>query len=1320
MKLRIPSTFRLSFPLASAIAALLAVSHTQAATFYWDNNNTALGFGNAGGTWAQNSTSGGTSARWKTDPAGLIAGSATQATGNGDIFNFGTPAFGLGSGTITVSGAVNMGDTLFGSASGAVVLSGGTINFGAAKTISVNNASNTITSVIGGAATSLTKAGTGTLVLTGANSYTGTTIINGGTLDLGGGTASGSVDSTALTLGGGTLSYTRTGGTTEEFITTSINGGGTSRISVVSGNTLNLGTVSRGAGGFIDFSSVGAGSVDALAGSNDSTGIMGGLVFTDSWAVANGAGSPFSGLANGSYTQSSTALDTAANYNGLNIDVDSSQAPDAAITANSLRFSSAAANTLTLQGANIITSGGILVGSGVGSNLSTITGGTLAGADSKDLSIIQNNTFGGLTIASEITDHIGATALTKSGSGLLTLADSNTFTGGLFLNDGRLELADPGALNSTTPNNVTLAGGTLALSGNPLTVPVLRGSNAVSGVIENGGATHATMTISGSTGSNFAGILQDGSGGGTLALAKSGSGSLTLSGPSTFTGGTTVAGGTVFISNATSFGTGPVSVTDNSKFSVTGGVTYVNAINVGAALTLQVPTVTLGTATYSGQLTGASDITVEATLVNGATGTHSFTNSTNAFTGNVLMPVGSTGTGSGNDFVSFSSIGDGGTFTFRKRGHTNAIIYDGSSAITFNTRQIAMSGDYGGVFDGGGVNPVNRFLNNATDPAHTVTFNSNITPGTIFQAGTFFFGGSNTGDNTFAGIISNASNFDFGIGKTDAGRWILTGANTYLGNALIANGTLSVNSIVAAANAQPLGQGPLIQLGNSGTSGTLEYTGASNGSTDKQVVLGNLANNNQTGAGGVVNNSSTGRLTFSNPTFNSIAGATVTTVSRTLTLGGSYDGSNGANEIQGVVQNNATGAAVAVTVSGSAWKLGGANTYTGATIINNGGTLILSGSNNSSAATTIATGGGTLQLDSAANGGLAGGNLNINAAGAVIQALNADRSFSNPVIMNGNLGAAPTFSGTNSITLTGNLRVNNADVTLTNNVASGKTLTINTIDRDGTNNRNLTIGGTGATTVNGIITLSAGSLTKDGSGTLTLGAANAYTGATTINNGTLVITGATQATTSISFATGGRLGLDTGSPVTASSATVNLTDGAIEVTGATGAPSYTLLTAASITGTPVLASPVPGYELQIPPGNTELRLVQTGAPAGFSAWQSANGTDGGLGEDHDNDGVSNGTEYFLGGTAITTGFTALPSVVNTAGILSVTWTKAGTYTGTYGTDFTVETSATLAGPWTTESVGVSVTITGNDVKYTFPGGPAYSGKSFARLKVTGP
>jgi hypothetical protein len=81
-------------------------------------------------------------------------------------------------------------------------------------------------------------------------------------------------------------------------------------------------------------------------------------------------------------------------------------------------------------------------------------------------------------------------------------------------------------------------------------------------------------------------------------------------------------------------------------------------------------------------------------------------------------------------------------------------------------------------------------------------------------------------------------------------------------------------------------------------------------------------------------------------------------------------------------------------------------------------------------------------------------------------------------------------------------------------------------------------------------------------------------------------------------------------------------------------------------------------------------------------------------------------------------FTPLPGV--TAGSpLSVTWTKAAGYTGTYGTHYVVETSATLTGgSWTPEpNPGSTISFpSATEVKYTFPAGT----KNFARLKVTGP
>lgn len=133
-----------------------------------------------------------------------------------------------------------------------------------------------------------------------------------------------------------------------------------------------------------------------------------------------------------------------------------------------------------------------------------------------------------------------------------------------------------------------------------------------------------------------------------------------------------------------------------------------------------------------------------------------------------------------------------------------------------------------------------------------------------------------------------------------------------------------------------------------------------------------------------------------------------------------------------------------------------------------------------------------------------------------------------------------------------------------------------------------------------------------------------------------------------------------------------------------------------------------------PTGGLQL-VVET---AGFSAWQTANSTSGGLDQDHDGDGVSNGVEYFMYGGASSTGFTSLPGIVGN----SVTWVKAASgYSGTYGNGFVVQTSSTLAaGSWVTAAEGTgpdTVTVAGNNVTYNFP---TTGQKKFARLVVTGP
>jgi fibronectin-binding autotransporter adhesin len=142
----------------------------------------------------------------------------------------------------------------------------------------------------------------------------------------------------------------------------------------------------------------------------------------------------------------------------------------------------------------------------------------------------------------------GATslAITKSGSGSLTLAGANTFTGGVTLDAGLLTIGNATALGTGT---FTINGGTVAASSplvmtaaNPIswngdfTFGGANNLNLGAGAVTIGGNRTVTVTSSGTT-LTMTNII------GTGNLTKSGAGNLTFSGTNTFTGNITVNGG---------------------------------------------------------------------------------------------------------------------------------------------------------------------------------------------------------------------------------------------------------------------------------------------------------------------------------------------------------------------------------------------------------------------------------------------------------------------------------------------------------------------------------------------------------------------------------------------------------------------------------------------------------------------------------------------------------------------------------------------------------------------------------------------------------
>jgi len=180
--------------------------------------------------------------------------------------------------------------------------------------------------------------------------------------------------------------------------------------------------------------------------------------------------------------------------------------------------------------------------------------------------------------------------LTKSNSGTVLLEGTNIFTGGIVLNAGTLVLGNAGALNAIAPNTVAFGAGSTAklqLNGYSVTLDSLA-TNTVAGspVVENASASAVSLTINGASTTIFAGLLQDGTGGGALSLNLNGSGDLALVGNNTFSGGVTLSSGTLRAGSNSALGDGTLTFSGGrlSSDSVTAR-TLSNVLSLTGSLT---------------------------------------------------------------------------------------------------------------------------------------------------------------------------------------------------------------------------------------------------------------------------------------------------------------------------------------------------------------------------------------------------------------------------------------------------------------------------------------------------------------------------------------------------------------------------------------------------------------------------------------------------------------------------------------------------------------------------------------------------------------
>jgi fibronectin-binding autotransporter adhesin len=875
----------------------------------------------------------------------------------------------------------------------------------------------------------------------------------------------------------------------------------------------------------------------------------------------------------------------------------------------------------------------------------------------------------------------------KLGAGTLILNATNTYTGSTAVDGGTLNLTSPGSISGST---VTVNGGA-TFSNTGGTAAFTNTVNPTGGTFaqSSGATTTPSVTTSGSTDFGFINIT-----GGS------------------FTASSAISLGRSFNNNtAPSFAT-PLAASTTSGLYVNGATASVSAatLNVGTANSSSSVRVNAGSLSVTGAVTiGRTTSTARYDVLQVSGGTFTAADTTN---GIILAPNNganinnaelylsggtttagriafgaSTDTVGGNGLV----IVDGGVLYVGASGIVKA-----STIVAYNTTVGIKSGSLGAAAN--------------WSSSLNVTLGTNPTIKAADAADV-------ARDITLSGILSGT-----GFTKTGTGTLTLSGANTYTGNTIVSSGTLTLSgarlgtsasggitvSNVAGTNAtlnisngiyamgtNTLTVGAATVTAATGTvnqsGGSVTFTGASNG-----MILGN---SNGIGNAGIYN----------------LSGGSITTASTTANRGiilGTNDNGIGEFNLSGSGTLNMTtatgGTASSILEVG---RFDSPAKDTTATFNQTGGTAniaILSiggnGSNGTGISSTINLTGGVFVAETFPRMALGNTNTAVitigGTADVTLPAFPTARGTGSTASITfdsttGTLSpAAPSAAYIPAGTFTqAYLTANGAKL----NVATGKDITIGQVLENATSQ--------------------TGTLTKSGLGTLTLsGATNTYTGMTSVTAGTLALIGGSQASP-VTVDSGATLAFTLGSPTTSSS-TVSFS-GATAKVSVVGTPAEaTLMTASNITGTPVLDPAIPGYSLAIDDGGATLKLKSTSGSS-YSTWATTNGVSGQAADlDHDNDGVSNGVEYFLyGPSTVSTGFTSLPGVTTDGPTRSVTWTKAASYTGVYGTDFVVETSTSLAnGSWSTESSPGTVNVSGNNITYTFPAGTV----RFARLKVTGP
>jgi autotransporter-associated beta strand protein len=835
---------------ADVIADTSAVSVASGATWNLNGNSDTVGsLAGAGNVTlgAATLTAGGDGT--STTFSGVVSGSGglTKA-GAGTLTLSGTNTYTgtttVSAGTLTSGAAGVIADTsavsvtggatwdLNGNAETVGSLAGaGNVTLGAATLTAGGDGTSTAFSGVLSGTGGLTKAGAGTLTLSGTNTYTGTTTVSAGTL------TSGAADVIA----------------------------DTSAVSVASGATWNLNGNADTVGSLAGAGNVTLGAATLTAGGDNSSTTFSGVMSGTGALSKAGSGTL---ILSGANTYTGTTTVSAGTLQSANA---------AALGTVAAGTTVASGAALEINNVNIGTEALDIQGSGVGSTGALV--GTGAGAQAGGTVTLSGNaTLGGtgtLTLTGVVS---GGNALTKDGTGTLYLNQSaNTYTGQTTINRGTLKIDSIADGGSNSSLGATIAATPIVLGDgtNAATLEYLGTSGETSnrqisvtagsaGTIKASNAGFTDLTLSGAVANNGSGLTVDVTSGtltasgvisGAGALTKTGTGTLYLNqSANTYTGQTTVGQGTLQITalanggansslGATAAGTaivlgdgtnsatldyqGTTGETSNRQINVTAGSAgTIKASNAGFSdLTLSGAVANNGSGltvdVTSGTLTATGVISGTGTLTKTGTGTLYLNQAANTYTGQTTIGQGT---------LQVSSLANGGANS--SLGATVAgtaiVLGDGTNAATL---------DYRGTTG----ESSNRQISVTAGSDGTIkTSNAGFTDltlsGAVANNGSGLTVDVTSGTLTATGVISGTGT----LTKSGTGTLYLNqAANTYTGQTTIGQGTLKIDTLADGGVSSSLGAtsaGSAIVLGDGTNAATLDYQGTTGETSNRQFA----------------------------------------------------------------------------------------------------------------------------------------------------------------------------------------------------------------------------------------------------------------------------------------------------------------------------------------------------------------------------------------------------------------------------------------------------------------------------------------------------